>query len=273
MAYYDRLVRDPEAALSEIAERRNLSRDEFLSRLSAVRDAAQSGNHLTLGQVQSFFDDDQSPPPGLAAHVDGCAYCQVMLDGLHPRRMEQAAERLRKDIDACLGSSPLVAAHEPALVPPVAAMSSWSRSLLQPATAAVLGFVIAIAVVAQPVTAYFSDSKELVELKAENARLRGTVVHMNVGHTSIGEHWRSALAPQRSASLAVDAFAQVSCELRGSSPDRGAVCILPPSVELTPGEDKVVILNLTREAPRDLSKFDLPANAPDSPSATGAARN
>src|SRR5262245_28808023 len=106
MAYYDRLVRDPEAALGEIAERRNLSREELLDRLSAVRAAAQSGNHPTLGQAQSLFDDNHPPPPALAAHVDGCAYCQAMLDGLQPKRVEQGAERLRRELDAVLVARP-----------------------------------------------------------------------------------------------------------------------------------------------------------------------
>lgn len=261
MAYYDRLVRDPEAALGEIAERRNLSREELMSRLSAVRDAAQSGSHLTLGQAQSFFDDNQPPPPALAAHVDGCAYCQAMLDGLHPRRLEQVAERLRKEIDAHLDASPLVAAPTLAGVPPGAALIGWSRlKWLQPATAAALGFVLAIAVVAKPVAAYFSDSRELVELKAENARLRGAVAAaMYVENASLDELRRSAVIPLQTARLPVNAFAQVSCELRGSGSDRGGVCVLPPSVELTPG-DKIVVLNLTRNARRDEPEFDVPAS-------------
>jgi hypothetical protein len=261
MAYYDRLVRDPNAALGEIAERRNLSREELLSRLSAVRDAAQSGSHLTLGQAQSFFDDSQPPPPALTAHVDGCVYCQSMLDGLHPRRVEQVAERLRKEIDARLDS--------PLAVPPGTLITSSRSKWLQPATAAALGFVLAIAVVAKPVAAYFSDSRELVALKAENARLRGTVATMYVENASLDGFRPSAFIPLRTWGLSANAFAQVSCEMRGSGSDRDGVCVLPPSVEFTPG-DKIVVLNLTKNAQRDVPELDFHAIASDLSAAADA---
>lgn len=179
MAYYDRLVRDPEAALSEIAERRNLSREELLRRLSAIRTAAQSGEHLTLGQANSFFDDDQSPPPALVAHVDACAYCQAMLDGLMPRRIEQGAERLRKEMAATTSSEPMSGL----LAPFASARFRWA----QPLATAAAGFVFAIAVVPNTLIPYFDSYARLTQVMEENAELRGTNAELRDTVDAIGK--------------------------------------------------------------------------------------
>ncbi len=108
MAYYDEFVRDPDAALREIAERRNISPAELARRVDFIASEAQSGAHLTLGQAKSFVERPDSPDKDLSLHVDSCAYCKDMLDGLDPTRIDGNLRDLRKRLLALSAAAPVV---------------------------------------------------------------------------------------------------------------------------------------------------------------------
>lgn len=93
MTYYDKIVENPDVALDDIAARRGLSQEEMARRLSAIREAAGEGSHVTLSQAQSIFDEECPPPRAVLDHVNGCAYCQALVDGLHPSVVDGAVTR------------------------------------------------------------------------------------------------------------------------------------------------------------------------------------
>lgn len=247
MAYYDRLVRDPNAALGEIAQRRNISRDELLNRLSAVRAAAQSGEHLTLGQASSFFDDDQSPPAPLAAHVDACAYCQAILDSLQPQRVQRNAQRLQQEIAAEAGGKSLSGI----LASAASVGSRWG----QPVATAAIGFALAVAVVPNTLAPYFdTPADEVARLRAENLELRtlnewsaAPMLALELAANSdVHGEWKVVNATP-------NAVGGTSLQLRRTDGGKETTSM----VALTPGDD-VLLFNLKKNAAPD--KVDVVSN-------------
>jgi hypothetical protein len=87
MTYYDRLVENPDAALNEIAARRNLSLEELHQRMGRIYAEAQSGKHLSLGDATRWLEAPEEASSELRAHIDSCRSCQALLDGLVPARL------------------------------------------------------------------------------------------------------------------------------------------------------------------------------------------
>jgi hypothetical protein len=95
--YYDKLVNAPDRVLRELADRRNLSQEELQARINSIGAEAASGEHLTLGQVSEFFEG-RGHSDGVSKHLEGCAYCRAMLDGLNPNRLSANLERLHANL-------------------------------------------------------------------------------------------------------------------------------------------------------------------------------
>lgn len=124
MRYYDKIVENPDAALDDIAAGRGFTREQMAGRLAAIRAAAGDGAHLTISQAQQFFDEADPPVDFIRAHLDGCAYCQALVDGLHPTAIGKAVSRAG---DALFESRPKLPAAAARAAP--AAMVEGMRAL------------------------------------------------------------------------------------------------------------------------------------------------
>lgn len=100
MSYYDKLVQDPGGAFDEIARRRQLSPQELEQRLAHMLEEAASGEHLTLGEAQQYFDEGSPPAERLVKHVDACAYCWSLVEALSPSAVDEAFNKVLAQIDS-----------------------------------------------------------------------------------------------------------------------------------------------------------------------------
>lgn len=98
MAYYDQLVENPDAALKDIAARRNLSPEELLARIGDIYAEARSGKHLSFGDAKRWREAPEGAPGDLRSHIDSCRYCQALLDGLAPGRLRENVVRLQTEM-------------------------------------------------------------------------------------------------------------------------------------------------------------------------------
>ena len=164
MAYYDRLVENPEAALKKAAERRGDSRESMAARLEAIRGAGSGRGHITLSQAQRYFDENTPPPEDLVAHVNDCDYCTALLNGLETTAIEEglaaALGRINEDRPrAARGAAELaipIGAEGLAAVP--AQTRSRSAGLL------VGGALVATAVGAFFIGTWVTDGQDQAEL-------------------------------------------------------------------------------------------------------------
>src|SRR6185437_7951368 len=98
MTYYDRFVENPDAALRDIAARRNLSPEELLDRIGHIYAEARSGKHLSFGEATRWLEAPEEASGEIRSHIDSCRYCQSLLDGLAPARLGENVGLLQKEI-------------------------------------------------------------------------------------------------------------------------------------------------------------------------------
>jgi hypothetical protein len=88
VAYYDKLVQDPQRASAEFAHRHSLSLDEFERHVDHLLEGATSDGHVTLGDVQAFHSGNATAD--VSRHVDGCTYCQSLIEALSPESIDDS---------------------------------------------------------------------------------------------------------------------------------------------------------------------------------------
>jgi hypothetical protein len=155
MSYYDKLVQDPGGAFDEIARRRQLSPQELEQRLAHMLEGAASGEHLTLGEAQQYFDEGSPPAERLVEHVDACGYCKSLVEALSPSAVDEAFNRVLTQIDSARQTRAVSGK-------PVTPKNRIKASYLEFGFAIAATVLVTLAVVPNSVAPWFKGQRENV---------------------------------------------------------------------------------------------------------------